>query len=136
MEYSFLEIFTKIDPILLNLNVPSLPDLDEAEDELSLPTKDFRQDFMYAMVKYGLLDAEAPARILGIRSEEIPGLIDGKDIVEEAGDMMDEDGAVERIIERLSALDGNQSITVAAILEVLRIFVVVDLACASMGIIA
>jgi hypothetical protein len=136
MEYSFLEIFTKIDPILLNLNVPSLPDLDVAEDELSLPTKDFRQDFMYAMVKYGLLDAEAPARILGIRNEEIPGLIDAKDIVEDAGDMMDEDGAVERIIERLSALDGNQSIIVAAILEVLRILVVVDLACANMDIIA
>jgi hypothetical protein len=136
MEYSFLEIFTKIDPILLNLNVPSLPDLDVAEDELSLPTKDFRQDFMYAMVKYGLLDAEAPARILGIRSEEIPGLIDAKDIVEDAGDMMDEDGAVERIIERLSALDGNQSIIVAAILQVLRILVVVDLACANMDIIA
>jgi hypothetical protein len=113
-----LEIFTKIDPILMNLNVPAIPNLDGEEDELSLPTKDFRQDFMYAIVKHSFLDPEAPSRILGIQIEEIPNLIDKTEIIEEAGDMMDEEGAVERIVERLNALDGNQSITVTAILEV------------------
>src|SRR6202035_3846330 len=70
------------------------------------------------MVKHGLLDGEAPARLLGIQNEEIPGLIDWKEIVEEASDVMDEEGAVERVVERLGSTDGNQSVTVAAILEV------------------
>jgi hypothetical protein len=107
---------------LLNLNVPSLPNLDGADDELSL-AKDFRLDFMKSMVKFGLLDAEAPSRILGVQVEEIPGLLDPKEIIEEAGDLMDEEGAVERIIERLSALDGNQGIIVTAILEVLAVLI-------------
>src|SRR5579859_2870499 len=43
-EFLILEICTKLDPILLNLNVTSL------EDGSIL--KDFRQDFLFAMVKF------------------------------------------------------------------------------------
>jgi len=74
---------------------------------------------MYAMVKFGLLDAQAPSRLLGIQVEDIPGLMEMRDIVEDASDIMDEEGAVERIIGRISNLDGNQSVIVSAILEVL-----------------
>lgn len=103
----------------MTLNVPSLPNLDEANpDELSLPTKDYRQDFMYAMVKFGFLDSQAPSRILGIQLEDIPPLIEVKEITDDASDFMDEEGAIGRIIERLGKLDGNQSVTVAAISEV------------------
>jgi hypothetical protein len=112
-----LEVFTRVDPILMNLNVPAIRNL-EGDDAGDFPQKDFRQDFMYAMVKFGLLDNEAPSRMLGIDVEHIPGLVEVKDIVEGADDVMDEEGAVERIIPRLTNLDGNQSIIVAAILEV------------------
>ena len=44
--------------------------------------------------------------------------MDVKDIVEEAGDVMDEESAVERLIGRLANLDGNQNVVVSAILEV------------------
>jgi hypothetical protein len=101
----------------MNLNIPAIPTL-EGGNSGDFPQKDFRQDFMYSMVKFGLLDAEAPSRMLGIEVEEIPGLLKVKDIVEEAGDIVDEDGAIERIIGRLANLDGNQGISVSAILEV------------------
>jgi hypothetical protein len=112
-----MEISAKLDAVLLNLNVPTLPTLETGE--MGPPVKDFRQDFMYAMVKYGLFDRQAPSRVLGIPPEEIPGLLEVKDIVEDAGDLMDEEGAVERILARLRNLDGNQSITVSALLDVL-----------------
>jgi hypothetical protein len=101
----------------MNLNVPAIPNL-EGDDTGNFPPKDFRQDFMYSMVSFGLLDIEAPSRILGIQVEQNLGLMDVKDIVEEAGDVMDEESAVERLIGRLSNLDGNQSVIVSAILEV------------------
>ena len=115
--YSVLEVFTKVDSILMNLNVPAIPNL-EGDDNGNFPQKDFRQDFMYSMVSFGLLDIEAPSRILGIQVEQNLGLMDVKDIVEEAGDVMDEESAVERLIGRLANLDGNQSVAVSAILEV------------------
>lgn len=106
----------------MNLNVPSLPTLEGGDGaHLSIPQKDFRQDFMYSMVKFGLLDPQAPSRMLGIQLEDIPGLVEMRDIMEDASDIMDEESAVERIIGRLSNLDGNQSIIVAAILEVLSL---------------
>jgi hypothetical protein len=111
-----MNISAKLDPLLLNLNVATLPTLETGE--LGPPVKDFRQDFMYAMVKFGHLDREAPSRVLGIQVEEIPGLLEVKDIVDDAGDVMDEEGAIERILERLRNLDGNQSITVSAMLDV------------------
>lgn len=101
----------------MNLNVPAIPNL-EGDDTGNFSQKDFRQDFMYSMVSFGLLDIEAPSRILGIQVEQNLGLMDVKDIVEEAGDVMDEESAVERLIGRLSNLDGNQSVIVSAILEV------------------
>ena len=114
MEYAVLDVFRKADPILMNLNVSSLPDL-EGGETADFPQRDFRQDFMYAMVKFGLLDPEAPSRILVIEVEEIPPLLEVQDIVQDVGDMMDDD---ERLIGRLRSFDGNQSIIVAAILEV------------------
>jgi hypothetical protein len=69
-------------------------------------------------VKFGLLDPEAPSRTIGIVTEEIPVLLTVREIVEDASDMMDEEGGIERIILRLDELDGNQSICVSAILEV------------------
>ena len=115
-----LDLSTKIDPICMNLNVTEMPTL-EVDEPSEFPQKDFRQDFMYAMVKHGLLDAEAPSRMLGIQVEEIPPLIEVKQIVDEARDMMDEEGAVERIVARLAGLDGNQGIIVSAILEALSL---------------
>lgn len=117
LEFSILEMFANMDPILMNLNVSSIPDLDTGETN-DFQQKDFRQDFIYAMAKFGLLDADAPARMLPLQNEDIPVLMDMKDIVDEAGDIMDEEGAIERIVGRLSNLDGNQSIIVSAILEV------------------
>lgn len=119
-----MEISAKLDAILLNLNVPTLPTLETGE--MGPPIKDFRQDFMYAMVKFGLFDRQAPSRVLGIPAEEIPTLLEVKEIVEDAGDLMDEEGAVERILARLRNLDGNQSITVSAILDVLPTLNVFD----------
>lgn len=100
----------------MNLNVPAIPNL-EGDDGGDFPQKDFRQDFMYSMVKFGLLDGEAPSRILGIPVEDIPGLLEVKDIVEDTADIMDEEGAVDRLLRRL---DGNQGIYASAILEVLN----------------
>jgi hypothetical protein len=117
LEYSVLEVCTKVDPICINLNVTQMPPL-ETDEPSEFPQKDFGQDFMYAMVKHGLLDAEAPSRVLGIQVEEIPQLLDVKQIVEDAGDLMDEEGAVERIVGRLAGLDGNQGVIVHAILDV------------------
>ena len=94
-----------------------MPNLD-GNEEGDFPQKDFRQDFMFSMVKFGLLDTEAPSRILGIAVDNIPELMDVKDIVEDAADIMDEEGAVERLIGKLASLDGNQGIVVSAILEV------------------
>jgi hypothetical protein len=101
----------------MNLNVTQMPTM-ETDEPSDFPQKDFRQDFMYAMVKHGLLDAEAPSRILGIQVEEIPPLLEVNQIVEEAGDLMDEEAVFERIVGRLTALDGNQGVVVHGILEV------------------
>jgi len=104
----------------MNLNVPAIPNLEDNDNgDGDFPQKDFRQDFMYSMVKFGLLDNEAPSRMLGIPVEEISGLMEVKDVVEETGDMMDEEGAVERMIRQL---DGVQGIVVSALLEVIRHF--------------
>jgi hypothetical protein len=118
----------------MNLNVTQMPAL-ETDEPSDFPQKDFRQDFMYAMVKYGLLDAEAPSRILGIQVEEIPALLDVKQIVEDAGDLMDEEGAVERVVGGLAGLDGNQGVVVLAILDVcpLRTDNIDAIACSIMG---
>jgi hypothetical protein len=102
----------RVDPICMNLNVTQMPSL-EGDENGEYPQK----DFLYAMVKFGLLDAQAPSRVLGIQVEEILPLLDMKDIVDEASDMMDEEGAIERIVGRLANLDGNQNVTVRAILE-------------------
>ena len=102
----------------MNLNVASMPNLEDDEATTDFAQKDFRQDFLYSMVMFGILDVETPSKILGLQIEQIPGLVDVKDILEEAGDVMDEDGAVERIVGRLGNLDGNQSIIVTAIVEV------------------
>jgi hypothetical protein len=111
IEFSILEICTKLDPILMNLNVTSL------EDGSIL--KDFRQDFLFAMVKFGFLSAEAPGRVLGLeQTGEIGTLLEGKDVVEDASDIMDEESAIQRMLERLRELEGNQSVVVSAILEV------------------
>jgi len=101
----------------MNLNVTQMPTM-ETDEPSEFPQKDFRQDFMYAMVKQGLLDVEAPSRVLGIQVEEIPPLLEVNQIVEEAGDLMDEEGVVERIVGRLAGLDGNQGVVVHGILEV------------------
>jgi hypothetical protein len=120
--YSVLEVFTKADPFLMNLNVPAIPNL-EGDEAGDFPQKDFRQDFMYSMVKFQLLDSEAPSRILGIEPGDIPALLEVKDIVEDAtADLMEEEGAVERILGRLTNLEGNQGIVVTAILEVRSLF--------------
>ena len=112
MEFSILEICTKLDPILMNLNVTSL------EDGSIL--KDFRQDFLFAMVKFGFLSAEGPGRVLGLeQTGEIGTLLEAKDVVEDAGDIMDEESAIQRMLERLRELEGNQSVVVSAILEVI-----------------
>ena len=102
----------------MNLNIAAMPNLEEDDQSTNFAQKDFRQDFLYSMVKFGILDVETPSKILGMQIEQIPGLMEVKDIVEEAGDVMDEDGAVERIVARLGSLDGNQSIIVTAIVEV------------------
>jgi hypothetical protein len=78
------------------------------------------------MVKFGLLDAEAPSRIMGTVIEEIPVLLAVREIVEDANDIMDEEGAIERIVLRLGELDGNQSVGIAAILEVHSLICVID----------
>lgn len=109
-EFLILEICTKLDPTLLNLNVTSL------EDGSIL--KDFRQEYLFAMVKFGLLSPEGPARILGVQTGEIAPLLEVKEVVEEASDVMDEEGGIQRILERLRELEGNQSIVVDAIIEV------------------
>lgn len=103
----------------MSLNVASLPNLENGEaEDLSLPQKDFRLDFLYSMVKFGLLDFESPMKILGIPLEDIPGLVEAKDLIESASDIMDEEAAVEQIVLRLGQLDGNPAIVVSAILDV------------------
>jgi len=101
----------------MNLNVTQMPTM-ETDEPSDFPQKDFRQDFMYAMVKHGLLDAEAPSRVLGIPEEEIPPLLEVNQIVEETSDLMDEESAIERVVGRLAGLDGNQGIVVRGILDV------------------
>ena len=110
IEFLILEACTKLDPILLNLNVTSLDD--------GSVLKDFRQDFLCAMVKVGLLSPEGPARILGVQTGEIPPLLNVMEIVDEASDVMDEEGGIQRILERLREVEGNQSVVVEAIIEV------------------
>jgi hypothetical protein len=121
---------------LINLNVSSLANLEAGESEdLSLPQNDFRQEFLYAMVKFGLLEGESPSKILGIQLEEIQGLMEVKDIIESANDIMDEEGAIEQIVARLGNLDGNQSIVVSAIIEVpSSLGISLNLACTIMDI--
>lgn len=73
------------------------------------------------MFKFGFLAIDAPARILGVPIEEerMGTLLESKELVEEASDMiMDEESGVRRILERLREMEGNQSIVVTAILEV------------------
>jgi hypothetical protein len=104
----------------VNLNVPAIPNIEDNDNGGGdFPQKDFRQDFMYSMVKFGLLDNEAPSSMLGIPVEEISGLMEAKDAMEETAEMMDEEGAVERLLGRL---DGNQGIVVSTILEVFQSF--------------
>jgi hypothetical protein len=119
VEIFLLNIFPTLDSVLVTLNVPSLATLaEENPDALGLPVKDYRQDFYYALAKFGLLHVDAPARLLAIEAEDISPLPDVKEITDEANDFMDEEGAIERIIEKLGKLDGNQSIIVTAIVEV------------------
>ena len=70
-------------------------------------------------------------RLLGIETEEISPLADVKDITDEANDFMDEEGAIQRIIEKLGRLDGNQSVIVAAIVEVIFFEVELIVACSN-----
>jgi len=124
-----MSIFPSLDAVLVTLNVPSLANLsDQNPDSLDLPTKDYRQDFVHALVKFGFLESQALFRALGLAETEIPPLIDVKEITDDASDFMDEEGAIERIIERLGKLDGNQSVVVAAIVEVFSFSGKADLA--------
>ena len=127
-----LDLFPTPDPVLLSLNVPSLDNLSGPNSEtLGLPAKDYRQDFMCALIKFGFLDVDAPMRLLGIETEEISPLADVKDITDEANDFMDEEGAIQRIIDKLGRLDGNQSVIVAAIVEVIFFEVELIVACSN-----
>jgi len=94
------------------------------ETGMSIPQqKDFRQDFVYSMIKHGLLDFEAPARLLGVAAtEDMTPLVQKDEIIEEANDIMDEEGAVQRLLQRMGTLDGNQAVIVAGILEVSAVF--------------
>jgi hypothetical protein len=110
---------------LANLNLAQIAEMEAAQEsgELTVFTpKDFRQDFLYAMVKWGLVTPELPTEILGVEMEEIVPVIDVRDILEEAGDIMDEDAGIERVIQRFATLDGNQSIITNGILEVVAPF--------------
>jgi hypothetical protein len=113
MEFSLLELCTKLDPILMNLNVTSL-------DDGSL-LKDFRQDFLFSMVKFGFLSAEAAGRVLGVQTGEIGPLVQAREVVEEGGEGMDEEDGVRRVLERVREMEGNQSVVVEAILEVMSL---------------
>ena len=109
-------LVTKADPILLSLNA-AIPSMDDGA-EADLYPRDFRQDFLYAMVKWGLVDSEVPSQILGTELEQIAPLVDAREIVRETGDVMDEQEGVERVVGMLAQFDGNQGVVVAAILEV------------------
>jgi hypothetical protein len=86
--------------------------------EADLYPRDYRQDFLYAMVKWGLLESEVPSQILGTELEQIVPLVEAREIVRETGDVMDEQEGVERVVGMLAQFDGNQGVVVAAILEV------------------
>jgi hypothetical protein len=90
----------------------------EGDETENFPPKDYRQDFLYAMVKWGLLDDEVPSQILGTELEQIAPLVDARKIVREMGDVMDEQEGVEQLVVMLNQSDGNQGVIVAAILEV------------------
>ena len=125
VKYGVLEAFSRLDAVLANLNLAQIAEMEAAQESGELTNftpKDFRHDFLYAMVKWGLVTPEVPAEILGVEMEEILPVIDVRDILEEAGDIMYEDAGIERIIERFVALDGNQSIVANGILEVLGPF--------------
>lgn len=125
VKYGILEAFSRLDNVLGNLNLAQIAEMEAAQEsgELTAFTpKDFRQDFLYAMVKWGLVTPELPAEILGVEMEEIVPVIDVRDILEEAGDIMDEDAGIERVIQRFATLDGNQSIITNGILEVVAPF--------------
>ena len=122
VKYGIVDAFSRLDAILVNLNLAQIAEMEAVQESGELTNftpKDFRQDFLYAMVKWGLVTPEVPAEILGMEIEEIPPLLDVRDVTEEAADIMDEDAAIERIIGRFALSDGNHSIVVRGILDVI-----------------
>jgi hypothetical protein len=116
MELLILEIFTDYSPSLMSLNVSPLVEGEESEEWT--PSRDYRQDFMLSMARYGLLDAGAASRILGIPLQEVDPLEEVPEIIGEMSDFGDEEAGIEGALGRMAEWNGNQGVIVTGVLEV------------------